>query len=105
MGRRNGSCFSCAFMTCLDNVSWAACIQALRRAGFVRAAESPSSVMLVSAGRSVLLRRVPILDKSILEAALRAAGLSTATFVGLLPEGLGEGLPPAVVARASASES
>jgi hypothetical protein len=74
-------------MPCLDNVSWAACIQALRRAGFVRAAESPSNVILVSAGRTVLLQRVPVLDETSLQDALRSAGVSDERFVALLSEG------------------
>jgi hypothetical protein len=85
----------------LQDVSWAACIQAFRRAGFVRAAESPSNVLLVSAGRTVLLRRVPILDETVLQAALRSAGLSDERFVALLSEagvdGRANGLPGARV--------
>jgi hypothetical protein len=55
-------------------VPWADCIQALRGAGFVCAAESPVAVVLVRAGRSVLLRRVPALDEPELLAALQGAG-------------------------------
>jgi hypothetical protein len=78
----------------LDNVSWTECIEALRRAGFVQAAESPSNVMLVSAGRTVLLQRVPILDERVLKDALGAAGLSVSKFLALLSEGFAKVLQP-----------
>jgi hypothetical protein len=68
----------------LCNVVWADCIRALRRAGFVCAAESPAAVMLVSPGRSVLLPRVPALDESALLAALRNTRLSEEEFLALL---------------------
>lgn len=75
-------------MPSLCNVSWADCIQALRQAGFVQAAESPSNVMLVSAGRTVLVQRVAIFEEAVLMATIRAAGLSRSTFVALLSEGV-----------------
>ena len=78
----------------LDNVSWDECIRTLRRAGFVPAAESPSKVMLVSAGKTVLLQRVAILDETILQDALRSAGLSEPRFRALLAEGVAEALVP-----------
>jgi hypothetical protein len=81
-------------MPSLCNVSWGECIQALRRAGFVQAAESPSNVMLVSAGRTVLLQRVAIFEEPVLMAALRAAGLSRSTFLSLLPEGVAQVVAP-----------
>jgi hypothetical protein len=61
--------------------------------------------MLVSAGRSVLLQRVPVLDESILQAALRAAGLSDAAFVELLGRGRVEGLASSAGPHALASDS
>lgn len=70
------------------HVSWDECIRAFRRAGFVRAAESPSNVILASAGRAVLLRRVPFFEETVLRDALRSAGLSDPRFVALLSEGL-----------------
>jgi hypothetical protein len=88
-------------MSCLDSVPWAACTQALRRAGFVRVAESPSNVVLVSAGRTVVLRRVPILDETMLQDALRCAGLSDAAFIALLSEAIPERLQAMANARAS----
>jgi hypothetical protein len=72
----------------LNNVSWDECILALRRAGFVQAAESPSNVMLVSAGRTVLLQRVAILEETALDDALRSAGLGRPQFRALLAEGI-----------------
>jgi|HubBroStandDraft_6_1064221.scaffolds.fasta_scaffold190930_2 hypothetical protein len=75
-------------MHSLSNISWAECIRALRRAGFVPAAESHHNVMLVSAGKAVLLRRVPFLDETVLEDALRSAGLTGAQFLALLAEGV-----------------
>jgi hypothetical protein len=68
----------------LSDILWADCIRALRRAGFVCAAESPAAVVLVSAGRSVLLPRVPALGELELLAALRAARLSAEEFLALL---------------------
>ena len=68
----------------LTDILWADCIRALRRAGFVCAAESPAVVMLVSAGRYVLLPRVPALDESAVLDALRAARLSAEDFLALL---------------------
>ncbi len=70
----------------LGDIPWADCIRALRRAGFVCAAESPAGVMLVSAGRSVLLPRVAALDESALLAALRATRLTAEEFLALLWE-------------------
>jgi hypothetical protein len=67
-------------------VPWADCIRVLRRAGFVCAAESPVAVVLVRAGRSVLLRRVPALDEPELVAAVHGAGLSGEAFLGLLDD-------------------
>jgi hypothetical protein len=61
-------------MPLVSIVPWADCIRALRGAGFVCAAESPAAVVLVRAGRSVLLRRVPAFDEPELVAALRGAG-------------------------------
>ncbi len=78
----------------LCNVSWAECIEALRRAGFVQAAASPSNVVLVSAGRTVLLQRVAIFEEAVLMAAIRAAGLSRSTFLALLPEGVAQVVSP-----------
>jgi hypothetical protein len=78
----------------LDNVPWAECIQAFRRAGFVPAAESRANVMLVSASRTVLLRRVTVLEETVLEEALRSAGLSGSQFLALLTEGMAKVLPP-----------
>ena len=92
-------------MSCPGNVPWAACIQALRRAGFVRAAESPSNVVLVGAGRSVLLHRVPILTEAMLRHALRCAGLSDAAFIALLSHATPERLPAIAHARASESDA
>ena len=68
-------------------VPWADCIRVLRSAGFVCAAESPAAVVLVRAGRSVLLRRVPALDEPELVAAIRGAGLSGEALLGLLDDG------------------
>jgi hypothetical protein len=68
----------------LSDILWADCIRALRRAGFVCAAESPAAVVLVSAGRSVLLPRVPAFGEFELLAALRAARLSAEEFLALL---------------------
>ena len=82
-------------MGSLDNVPWVECIEALRRAGFVRAAESPSNVILVGGGRTVLLQRVPILEEMALQGALRSAGLSTPRFLALLSEGVAKVLPNA----------
>ena len=84
----------------LDNVSWAECIQAFRRAGFVRAAESRANVMLVSASRTVLLRRVPVLEATVLEEALRSAGLSGSQFLALLAEGVAKVRAAEVSSRA-----
>jgi hypothetical protein len=70
----------------LGEVLWADCIRALRRAGFVCAAESPTAVMLVSAGRAVLLPRMRALDEIVLIATLRATRLSAEEFVALLGE-------------------
>jgi hypothetical protein len=70
-------------------VPWADCIRVLRRAGFVCAAESPAAVVLVRAGRSVLLQRMPALDEPELVAAIRGAGLSGEAFLGLLDDGRG----------------
>jgi hypothetical protein len=70
----------------LGDVLWADCLRALRRAGFVCTAESPTVVMLVSAGRAVLLPRVPALDEIVLLATLRAARLSAEEFAALLQE-------------------
>jgi hypothetical protein len=70
------------------DVSWVDGIRAFRRAGFVRAAESPSSVMLVSAGRSVLLQRVPVFDETVLREAVRSAGLNGPLFMELLSRGM-----------------
>ena len=70
----------------LSDVLWADCIRALRRAGFVCAAESPAAVVLVSAGRAVLLLRVPALDEMALLATLRATRLSVEDFAALLSE-------------------
>jgi hypothetical protein len=75
-------------MPVLSNVSWADCLLAFRRAGFVRAAESPANVMLVSGGRTVLLQRVPVFDETVLRDALRSAGISGLRFVALLAEGV-----------------
>jgi hypothetical protein len=75
-----------ALMSCLTDVVWADCIRALRRAGFVCAAESPAAVMLVSAGRSLLLPRVRALDDAALLPALRATRLSAEEFLALLRE-------------------
>jgi hypothetical protein len=66
---------------------WADCIRLLRDAGFVCAAESPAAVVLVRAGRSLLLRRVPALDEPELVAAVQGAGLSGEAFLGLLDDG------------------
>ncbi len=90
-------------MPFLDNVSWTACIEALRRAGFVWAAESPSNVVLVGAGRTVLLHRAPILDETVLQHALRCAGLSDAAFIALLSEAVAERV--ATIAHSRASET
>jgi hypothetical protein len=70
----------------LGEVLWADCLRALRRAGFVCTAESPTAVMLVNAGRAVLLPRVPALDEIVLLATLRAARLSAEEFAALLRE-------------------
>jgi hypothetical protein len=70
----------------LGEVLWADCLRALRRAGFVCTAESPTAVMLVNAGRAVLLPRVPALDEIVLLATLRAARLSAEEFAALLHE-------------------
>lgn len=70
----------------LRDILWADCIRALRRAGFVCAAESPAAVMLVNAGRSVLLPRMLALDELALLAALRAARLSVEEFLALVRE-------------------
>lgn len=70
----------------LGDVLWADCLRALRRAGFVCTAESPTAVMLVSAGRAVLLPRMPALDEMVLLATLRATRLSAEEFVELLGE-------------------
>jgi hypothetical protein len=75
-----------ALMSCLTDIVWADCIRALRRAGFVCAAESPAAVMLVSAGRSLLLPRVRALDDVALLPALRATRLSAEEFLALLRE-------------------
>jgi hypothetical protein len=69
-----------------SGVLWADCIRALRRAGYVCAAESPTVVMLVSGGRVVVLPRTPALDESVLRATLRTTGLSAEEFVALLRE-------------------
>jgi hypothetical protein len=66
------------------DILWADCLRALRRAGFVCAAESPSAAMLVSAERSVLLPRVPALDEIALLTALRGTRLSEEEFLALL---------------------
>jgi hypothetical protein len=63
---------------------WADCIRALRRAGFVCAAESPAAVMLVNAGRSVLLPRAPSLNEHTMLATLRGTRLSPEDFLALL---------------------
>jgi hypothetical protein len=84
----------------LRDVSWASCIVAFRRAGFVQVAESPSNVVLVSAGRTVLLERVEILEETVLEDALRAAGLSGPKFITLLSEGITQVLQPDAAAPA-----
>jgi hypothetical protein len=70
----------------LGDVLWADCLRALRRAGFVCTAESPTAVMLVNAGRAVLLPRMPALDEMVLLATLRATRLSAEEFVELLRE-------------------
>jgi hypothetical protein len=69
------------------DILWADCLRALRRAGFVCAAESPSAAMLVSADRSVLLPRVPALDETTLLTALRGTQLSEEEFLALLQGG------------------
>jgi hypothetical protein len=66
---------------------WADGIRVLRDAGFVCAAESPAAVVLVRAGRSVVLRRVPAFDEPELVAAVQGAGLSGEMFRGLLDAG------------------
>jgi hypothetical protein len=71
-------------MVRLAEVPWVDCIRALRSAGFVKAAESPASVMLVGAGRSMLLRRMPVVDETTLDVTLCAAGLSRERFMELL---------------------
>src|SRR5579862_1964579 len=81
-------------MPLLSNVSWAEGIRAFRRAGFVRAAESPASVVLVSAGRTVLLQRVLVFDEVILRDALQSARIGDARFRALLSEG-GDASPDA----------
>jgi hypothetical protein len=68
----------------LGDVLWSDCIRAFRRAGFVCAAESPASVVLVSAGRCVFLPRVPVLKEMSLRAVLHASGLSTEAFLDVL---------------------
>ncbi len=68
----------------LRDILWADCLRALRRAGFVCAAESPSAAMLVSAERSVLLPRMPALDEMALLTALRGTRLSEEEFLALL---------------------
>jgi hypothetical protein len=80
-------------MSWLGDVLWADCIRALRVAGFVCAAESPTAVVLVSAGRSVLIPRVPALDERALLATLRATRLSGDEFLALLGRGRGERPP------------
>jgi hypothetical protein len=72
----------------LGDVLWADCIRALRRAGFVCAAESPKAVMLVSAGRSVFLPRALALDEIALLGALRAIRLDPVEFLALLRDPL-----------------
>jgi len=71
-------------VTRVSDISWDDCLRALRRAGLVCAAESPTAVMLVNAGRCVLLPRAPMLDESALFAALRATRLSGQEFLMLL---------------------
>jgi hypothetical protein len=66
------------------NIPWDDCIRLLRGAGFVCAAESPAAVVLVSAGRSVVLRRVPAFDEPELVAALEVAGLRRERCLALL---------------------
>jgi hypothetical protein len=68
----------------LGDVLWVDCLRALRRAGFVCAAESSTAVILVSAGRSVFLPRVPALDEIALLDALRATRLDPEEFLALL---------------------
>jgi hypothetical protein len=71
-------------MARLLEVPWVECLSALRRAGFVKSAESPASVVLVGAGRSLLLRRVPVVDERTLHVALSAVGISREQFLELL---------------------
>jgi hypothetical protein len=74
-------------MRLAPRLPWADCIRVLRSAGFVCAAESPAAVVLVRAGRSVLLRRAPVVDEPELVAAIQGAGLSGEAFLGLLDDG------------------
>jgi hypothetical protein len=73
-------------MAYLAGVAWDECLRALRRAGFVVAAESDGAVVLVSAGHSVLMRRTPVLDDETLQGIFRSAALSQDQFVALLSE-------------------
>lgn len=71
-------------MVRLSSVLLADCIRALGRAGYACAAESPTVLMLVSAGRVVVLPRRPALDEAVMLATLRTTGLSAEEFVALL---------------------
>ena len=71
-------------MSRLCDILWSDCIRALRRAGFVCAAESPAAVVLVNAGRSVFLQRVPALNENAMLATLHVTRLSAEEFLALL---------------------
>lgn len=87
-GKRQAPCgtifVSAAAMSRLRDILWADCLRALRRAGFVCAAESPAAVVLVNAGRSVFLQRVPALNENAILATLRGTRLSAEEFLALL---------------------
>jgi hypothetical protein len=78
-----------AVMAYLAGVAWDACLRALRRAGFVVAAESHRAVVLARAGHSVLMHRAPVLDDETMQDIFRSTALSRDEFVALLSEDAG----------------